>query len=124
MLLALDHIQIGIPTGSEHIARDFYCGKLGFSEIEKYADVKHTGGVWLKLGVTQIHLGIEDEDHRSKSRSHLGIQVDDVSAMRALIEQLGLPIRESTPITGIERFATRDPFGNGIEFLQKGRAHL
>ena len=31
----IDHVQICIPIGEEDRGREFYCGLLGFSEIEK-----------------------------------------------------------------------------------------
>ena len=118
-MLFLDHVQIGIPSGAEARAREFYCERLGLREIPKSPEVLHTGGIWLELGSTQLHLGIEDENYRLHTRNHIGIRVRDLAATRALMESLKLPIQENTPIAGIRRFSVRDPFGNKIEFVQR-----
>lgn len=118
MLERIHHIQITIPSGAEDEARAFYCDLLGLPEIEKPASLQNRGGFWILLGEIQIHLGIEDEDHRTPSRAHLAYQVEDVRIWKQKLSAAGFQIAESIPIEGYERFEFRDPFGNRIEFIQ------
>jgi len=59
-ILGLDHVQLAMPRGAEEIARRFYTGILGLSEIAKPPDLAKRGGVWFALGEQQLHLGVED----------------------------------------------------------------
>lgn len=114
----LHHVQITIPPNQEAEARAFYCTVLGLPEIEKPASLKNRGGFWVLLGEVQIHVGTEDGVNRLATKAHIAYQVEDVAAWRTKLEQAGLRVLESIPIPGYERFETRDPFGNRIEFIQ------
>ena len=46
------------------------------------------------------------------------IQVDNAAAARKKCNELGVTIRETTPIPGAERFFVNDPDGNRIEIIQ------
>ncbi|MFP4004962.1 MAG: VOC family protein, partial [Alphaproteobacteria bacterium] len=46
------------------------------------------------------------------SKRHLCFEVSDLAAMRARLEEAGMPIEEATPIEGLEH---RDPAGNKVE---------
>lgn len=119
MILALHHAQITVPKDSEAQAREFYCGRLGLTEIPKPEVLRARGGFWLQLGAVQIHVGVEDGVDRRKTKAHLGFEVDDLESMRALIKSLGLEISEGELIPGLTRFELRDPFGNRMEFVQR-----
>ncbi len=56
----INHVQLAIPKESESIARKFYTGVLGLTEIEKPEPLKASGGVWYKAGDAELHLGVED----------------------------------------------------------------
>ncbi len=114
----IHHVQITIPAGSEDQARDFYCGVLGLREVEKPELLKARGGLWLELAGQQIYLGIQDNHDRHGSRAHLAYEVDDIAVWRDRLEANGAVIGDSVPIPGYERFETRDPFGNRVEFIQ------
>lgn len=119
MILALHHAQITVPRNAETAAREFFLNQLGLREVAKPANLLARGGFWIQLGALQIHVGIEDDVDRRKTKAHLGFEVDDLAVMRSLIERLGLEISEGEPIPGVERFEFRDPFGNRMEFLQR-----
>lgn len=121
MILAINHVQVSIPHGSEATAREFYCGLLGLAEIEKPESVKANGGLWLQLGNLQVHLGCEDNDHRAKTKSHIAYQVDDLQAWRERLNSAGYELFDNVPVPGFERFDLRDPFGNRIEIMQAAR---
>jgi len=113
------HAQITIPPGAEDEARRFYGGLLGMSEIAKPEALRGRGGLWFEVSGFQLHLGIEDD--RAPTRAHLAWEVDDLDAVRKMVVEAGLHIYESVPIPGIERFESKDPFDNRIEFMRSLR---
>jgi len=117
MIYAIHHIQITIPPGALTLARDFYGTVLGLKEIPKPDSLKGRSGLWFELGAQQIHIGVEENAHRSNSKSHIAYQVADLESMRSVLKTAGCNIIESVPIKGLNRFETRDPFGNRLEFL-------
>ena len=119
MIVGLHHAQLTIPTGAEDAARAFFCGELGLWEIPKPEILRVRGGFWLACGALQIHVGTEDGVARERTKAHLALEVDDLAAMRGLIERLGLPVLEGEPVPGLARFECRDPFGNRMEFVER-----
>ena len=119
MIRALHHVQLTVPKGAEAEARRFYCDHLGLQEVQKPDPLKSRGGFWLQLGPIQIHVGEEDGVDRTKTKAHLAYEVSDLAALRALVTRLNLPLTESIPIPGMDRFEFRDPFGNRVEVLQR-----
>ena len=116
-MLGIDHVQITIPTGMEGAARAFYCDVLGLVEIPKPDSLAGRGGLWLALGELQIHIGTEDGVDRTTTRAHIAYRVSDLALWQARLQSAGCNIFESMPIPGHDRFETRDPFGNRIEFI-------
>ncbi len=119
MLLKIHHAQITITHGAENEARHFYCDCLGLKEIAKPESLQARGGFWLELGGQQIHIGVEDDFDRAKTKAHLAYEVDDLEFWRNRLETAGIKIIEGIPIPNYDRFEFRDPFGNRVEFLQK-----
>jgi catechol 2,3-dioxygenase-like lactoylglutathione lyase family enzyme len=117
--LNIDHVQITIPVGQEQIARAFYCGVLGLTEIEKPDSLKGRGGLWVDVGGLALHIGTEDGVDRTLTKAHVAYRVHDIAEWRARLEGAGCIILESVPIAGYDRFETRDPFGNRMEFIAK-----
>lgn len=118
-VLAVHHVQVSIPVGSEDEAREFYCGMLGFLEIPKPDSLAGRGGFWLELGDLQIHFGVEDGIDRTRSKAHVAYLVDDLDAWRRKFTQGSRVVIEGIPIPGYDRFEFRDPFGNRVEFLAR-----
>jgi catechol 2,3-dioxygenase-like lactoylglutathione lyase family enzyme len=114
----INHVQITVPKGAEDAARAFYCGVLGLPEIAKPKSLAGRGGLWLAIGDQQIHVGTEDGFDRLTTKGHVAYEVDDVPYWRDRLVAAGLTLADSVPIPGFERFETRDPFGNRIEFIQ------
>ena len=114
----LHHAQITIPRGAEAEARIFYCTLLGLCEVEKPQSLVGRGGFWLTVGDQQVHVGVEDDVDRHRTKAHLAYEVDDVGAWRARFAERGVMVAEQPPLPGYERFEIRDPFGNRIEFIQ------
>ena len=116
--MRVHHVQITVPKGSEAAARAFYIDVLGLREIEKPASLQGRGGLWLDGGDVHVHIGTEDGVDRRATKSHVAYEVSELQPWRAKLESLGLPILESIPIPGFERFEFRDPFGNRVELIQ------
>ena len=57
----LDHVQLAMPAGGEHQAREFYGGVLGFEEIPKPPTLSTHGGCWFRRGDAHVHLGVDAE---------------------------------------------------------------
>lgn len=115
----LDHVQITIPTGAEDAARAFYCDVLGLAEIAKPSTLGGRGGFWLQLGAIQLHIGTEADWDRRLTKAHVAYRVTDLHAWRTRLEAAGCKVEESVPIPGFDRFETRDPFGNRMEFIRQ-----
>jgi catechol 2,3-dioxygenase-like lactoylglutathione lyase family enzyme len=119
MILGLHHAQVTIPVGAEDAARRFFCGELGLREVPKPAVLAVRGGFWLALGAAQLHVAVEDGIDRRRTKAHVALEVDDLAALRARLEGLGLEILDGEPIPGLARFEFRDPFGNRMEVVQR-----
>lgn len=117
MLTRIDHVQLTIPTGAEDEARAFYVGLLGLTERPKPAALQQNGGLWLELGATQLHLGVEDGPDRRRTRAHVAFWTDDVAAWRTRLRAAGVEVLEGKPLPGRDRFKLRDPFGNRLEVI-------
>jgi catechol 2,3-dioxygenase-like lactoylglutathione lyase family enzyme len=119
MILGIHHAQLTIPVGAEDAARRFFCGELGLREVPKPSVLARRGGFWLEVGAAQLHVGVEDGVDRRRTKAHVALEVDDLAAVRARLDALGLEIVDGEPIPGLARFEFRDPFGNRMEVVQR-----
>jgi catechol 2,3-dioxygenase-like lactoylglutathione lyase family enzyme len=117
-ILRIDHAQISIPRGEESAARSFYVDFLGLRELPKPEKQRDRGGFWLAAGNIQVHVGAEDGFDRLSTKAHLAYRVRGLSRWKQKIVERGLPVKESIPIPGADRFEFRDPFGNRVEFIE------
>lgn len=117
-VIGLDHILIAIPEGAEDAARAYYCGLLGFTEIEKPEALAGRGGFWLQAGAFTLHIGTETP-FVPPGRAHPGLLVDDLKAMIALLREADAELAFDVPLPGYDRVHVRDPFGNRLELLQR-----
>jgi catechol 2,3-dioxygenase-like lactoylglutathione lyase family enzyme len=120
MLLRIHHAQITIPEGAEESAREFYCGLLGLTEVEKPESLAGRGGFWVQVGGQQVHLGTEMGVERTATKAHLAYEVSDLTYWQVRLSERGIEVLEGIPIPGYCRFEFRDPFGNRVEFIQPG----
>jgi catechol 2,3-dioxygenase-like lactoylglutathione lyase family enzyme len=67
-MLRLDHVQIAIPAGAEAACRQFYVEVLGMTELAKPAELAKRGGLWVRSGAVEIHLGVERTSVRPARR--------------------------------------------------------
>ncbi|RYG91554.1 glyoxalase [Loktanella sp. IMCC34160] len=110
-----DHTQLAIPKGGEDDARAFWVGILGMTELPKPEALAGRGGLWLRAGEVELHLGVE-EPFSPARKAHPCFRVPDLDdiARRLVVE--GHEVRWDTALTDRRRFFTDDPFCNRIEF--------
>jgi catechol 2,3-dioxygenase-like lactoylglutathione lyase family enzyme len=116
-VLALHHVQLAMPAGCEAMARHFYAGLLGLSEVGKPHNLAYRGGCWFEAGPVRIHLGVE-ADFRPARKAHPALLVSDLAKLASALQAAGHPIRRDEPLAGFDRFHVDDPFGNRIELMQ------
>ncbi len=124
--MKLHHVQLSMQPGSEQLAREFYAGALEFTEVPKPEALRCRGGCWFRAYdegsiSSELHLGV-DPEFEPPAKAHPALLVagrEELEAMAERIRALGCPVdfSERTSFEGYERFHTRDPFGNRLEFL-------
>ena len=114
----IDHVQLAIPKDSESIARKFYTGVLGLTEIDKPESLKASGGVWYSAGDIELHLGVEENFTAGKKKAHPAFVVEGLNRIKVQLIQNDIEIKEEIQIPGRKRFSFYDPFGNRIEFME------
>jgi glyoxylase I family protein len=115
----IDHVSVLI-TDVER-SRRFYHDVLGLREIARPKTFDFVV-VWYDLGNQHLHLLLKDRPDTLSPR-HFALRVVDVSAARGWFNRHGIPIDETTPIPGADRFFVHDPDGNRIEIIQWQRPY-
>lgn len=115
--IGLDHVQLAIPANGEGLARKFYVGLLGMSEIAKPAQLSPSG-CWFEGGNVQIHLGV-DPDFKPARKAHPAVLVNDLDQLRDRLEGQGVETVRGEGLAGYRRFFAFDPFGNRLEFMEQ-----
>lgn len=113
----IDHIQLAMPCGREGKARAFYGGVLGIPEIQKPSNLAERGGCWFVRDTLKVHLGVED-NFRPARKAHPAFLVEDISALKRLLEAAGYSPKVDEPLEGYDRLYVDDPFGNRLELLE------
>ncbi|MGZ4972829.1 MAG: VOC family protein [Limisphaerales bacterium] len=108
-----------MPKGNEDVARSFYCGHLGLTEIPKPGPLRSRGGIWFDAGGLDIHLSVEEHRTGSDVQRHFGIECKDVDGLRAKLKATGVETDDGRPAPW-KRFFVHDPFGNRIEIHEPG----
>jgi len=110
-------VQLAIPQGAEARAREFYVAALGCDEIEKPGDLKGRGGLWLRSGSVDIHMGI-DADFRPARKAHPAFECSDYPDLVEALRLQGIAVTEyGTLADGRPHCYVADPFGNRIELI-------
>ncbi len=110
----IDHVSV-IITDVEQ-SRNFYRDILGLREIAKPRTFDFVV-LWFDLGNQQLHLLHKDQPD-TRSPRHFALRVKDVEAARDYFRERSIPIEETTPIPGADRFFVYDPDFNRIEIVQ------
>ncbi|MEV5738967.1 VOC family protein [Microbispora rosea] len=112
----LHHVQLAIPAGAEDDCRAFYVDVLGMTEIGKPPVLAARGGLWVRAGALEIHLGVE-EDFRPARKAHPGILVAGLDDLAARLAAAGVEVSWDPHFPGHRRFYAHDNVGNRLEFL-------
>jgi catechol 2,3-dioxygenase-like lactoylglutathione lyase family enzyme len=113
----IEHVQLAMPPGKESEARSFYEDVLGIPEVSKPANLAKRGGCWFVRDALKIHLGVEN-DFRPARKAHSALLVEDLPALKAVIEAAGYSFEADEPLEGYDRIYVNDPFGNRIELME------
>lgn len=119
--MRLHHVQLAIPAGGEALALRFYAEGLGLTEVAKPEPLRSRGGLWLRLGSVEVHLGVEDP-FRPARKAHPALLLDDVGALDDVARRLaglGFDVdhRERQTFPGHLRCHAFDGHGNRVELL-------
>jgi len=120
-IVGLHHVQVNVPLACEAEAHRFYGEIVGLDRMERPQSLSDAGrrGAWFRCGEQEFHVfsnpGADFDP--SASSQHPALLVDDLGSLRQRLIAAGYDIEEAIPIAGRERFLTRDPGGNRIEFL-------
>lgn len=112
----LHHVQLALPPGGEDDCRRFYVDVLGMVEVEKPPALAARGGLWLRGGALELHLGVE-QDFRPQRKAHPGILVRDLDRLASRLAGAGVPVQWDDDFPGMRRFYAADNNGNRLEFL-------
>jgi glyoxylase I family protein len=110
----IDHVAIDITDVAR--AKAFYGRLLGLQEIPRPTSFTF-GGAWYQIGAEVLHL-VAREQKFEEAPHHFCLSVEDVKKAADVVGGAGYPIIWDTKykIPGIDRFFTRDPDGNRVEF--------
>ncbi|MFW9908242.1 MAG: VOC family protein [Candidatus Thorarchaeota archaeon] len=112
---------IGIYVDNIDRAVEFYCGKLGFKEAQRYND-----GCIVRLendGPPVILEKVEKPNktqYPGKSQIVLGIETDNIEKAAKEMRSKGVEFLQESPQAFVAGFvmAMKDPSGNVLELLQ------
>jgi catechol 2,3-dioxygenase-like lactoylglutathione lyase family enzyme len=113
----IEHVQLAMPPGKESEAHSFYEGVLGIPEVPKPPNLARRGGCWFVRGALKIHLGVEN-DFRAAGKAHPALLVEDLPALKAIIQAAGHSFQTDEPLECYDRIYVNDPFGNRIELME------
>ena len=114
--IAIDHVQLAMPSGEERKARAFYQGLLGMVEVPKPPELAKRGGCWFESGGVQLHLGVES-DFRAAKKAYPALRCRDYAALLQRLRDSGIEVVEPRDIPGVSRCHVHDPFGNRLELI-------
>jgi catechol 2,3-dioxygenase-like lactoylglutathione lyase family enzyme len=116
-LVAVDHVQLAMPSGQEDEATAFYSGILGLDRQPKPPVLAARGGCWFSNGAVALHLGVE-EDFRPARKAHPAVLVQGLDGLSSVLTDAGYAVRFDDDVPGVRRCYVDDPFGNRIELVE------
>jgi len=116
----LHHVQLIIPIGGEDVARAYYAGVLGMTELVKPPTLAARGGCWFRSGSWEVHLA-PVPDFVPAARAHPGVLVNDLERLAGTLEAAGRPVQWDPHFPGHRRLYSSDDHGNRLEFLEQIR---
>ena len=119
MIIGIDHIQLAMPLGEEHKARQYYGQLLNLTELEKPQVLKVRGGVWFLLPDSrQLHLGIETPFTPAK-KAHPAFLVSALAPLAKILLTANFNVQWDDKLAPQKRFYSHDIFGNRLEFIEQ-----
>lgn len=116
-VIDIDHVQLAAPPGCEAAAREFFGGLLGFEEIEKPEALRSRGGCWFRVGLKQLHIGV-DAAFRPATKAHVAFAIRDIDAVWSALQKAGVECAWDERLCEVRRFYAKDPWGNRLEFTE------
>ncbi|MDB5354976.1 MAG: bleomycin resistance protein [Phycisphaerales bacterium] len=110
----IEHVAIDVTDVAR--AKAFYGGVLGLKEILRPESFTF-GGAWYQVGPEVLHL-VSRPESIPEAPHHFCLWVADVHDAARMVETAGYAVVWDTryKIPGVDRFFTRDPDGNRVEF--------
>lgn len=116
MTLGIHHIQISIAPDKVEASRMFYVEHLGCTPIHDPFGIE---GFWLAAGLQEVHVRVEKDIDRTRTRAHPAFLVSDLKAVQQRLESNGFEIIPQPKLAGFDRFHVIDPSGNRLEIMQR-----
>jgi catechol 2,3-dioxygenase-like lactoylglutathione lyase family enzyme len=111
----LQHVSIPIASGGEERARAFYGGLLGLEERSVPPHLDPSRLIWFRIGEPDLELHLMIGTTPPEGAQHFCLELPELEALRARLEEAGVETRDPTEIVGRPRFFCRDPSGNLVE---------
>ena len=118
-MIELHHVNVTVPGALEDATKHFYGSVLGLTQVPK-PEGSRKSGAWYQIGLTQLHLSVEEEVGGHSSSRHVCFAVPDLAAAERRFHDAGVAVLpDERPIPGTRRFYVRDPGGNLLEIAQQ-----
>lgn len=114
--IRINHFHVCVSPERLEEARDFYMYILGLELIKRPDHLFNSPGYWFNIGDAQLHIGVEATSQFTER--HTALEVSDILSAKKHLEASGIEICPQAKVSGWERFAFVDPFGNRMELLQ------
>ena len=88
------------------------------TEVKKPDILAKRGGLWLRSGPVEIHLGVE-ADFRPARKAHPAVRVSDLDGLAERLAAAGYEPKWDTDLPHIRRFHVSDPVGNRLEIIEE-----
>jgi hypothetical protein len=115
--VAIDHVQLAMPSGEEEKARGFYRDLFAMVELPKPPELAKRGGIWFERGGVQMHLGAES-DFRPARKAHPALRCAGYEKLTAKLRRAGVHMISDDSIANSTRCHVHDCFGNRIELIK------
>jgi catechol 2,3-dioxygenase-like lactoylglutathione lyase family enzyme len=116
-LLGVDHVQVAVPEGGEALARAFYAGCLGLTEVAKPERLAGRGGAWFVGDAVAVHVGV-DADFRPARKAHVALRCRGVRALAERCQAAGAEVVLDDPMPDRDRVYVFDLHGNRLELIE------